>query len=168
MGVLRHPPEREGRHHIHAVCFDGPQHMYMRPDGEGVTLVGLVDDVLVESDPDNYPRGLHEDEIHALHHAAGRRFPALTRSVMRGAWAGIYDDTPDYHPILGRLVAYEGLYCAVGFSGHGFKLSPTIGRWMAQLVLAGEGPADMEHFAYERFEQGREMRVGYITSGVLG
>ena len=87
---------------------------------------------------------------------------------MRGGWSGIYDDTPDYHPILGRLVAYEGLYCAVGFSGHGFKLSPCIGRWMAQLVLTSESPADMQYFAYERFEQGKEILTGYNTSGVLG
>lgn len=169
MLVLRRPSARDGRSNtMHAVCFDGMQSMYMRPDIGGVTLVGSVDNVMVESDPDNYLRGVTEDEIRSFRAKAIRRLPMLEQAIVRGGWSGIYDDTPDYHPILGKLAAYEGLYCAVGFSGHGFKLSPTIGRWMAQLVLTGESLADMQHFAYERFGQGKEMQVGRNTSGVLG
>ena len=93
--------------------------------------------------------------------------PALARAVPRGGWAGIYDDTPDYHPILDQFAVCEGLYCAVGFSGHGFKLSPLIGQWMAQLILTGEKPPDMEYFAFDRFAQGKEIRPRY-SSGVLG
>jgi sarcosine oxidase subunit beta len=166
MLVLRQPPVKAS--HMHAVCFDGIQSMYMRPDIGGVTLVGSVDNVMVESDPDNYLRGVTEDEIRNFQTRAVRRLPALKQAVVRGGWAGIYDDTPDYHPILGKLAAYEGLYCAVGFSGHGFKLSPTIGRWTAQLVLTDESPVDMQYFAYERFEQGKQMCAGRSTSGVLG
>ena len=168
MLVLRRPPARESRNSMHAVCFDGMQSMYMRPDVGGVTLVGSVDNVVVESDPDNYLRGVTEDEIRSFRAQAIRRLPTLEQAVVRGGWAGIYDDTPDYHPILGKLAAYEGLYCAVGFSGHGFKLSPCIGRWMAQLVLTDESPVDMQSFGYERFERGKEILSGYNTSGVLG
>jgi glycine/D-amino acid oxidase-like deaminating enzyme len=98
---------------------------------------------------------------------AGASIPALARAVPRGGWAGIYDDTPDYHPILDQLAACEGLYCAVGFSGHGFKLSPVVGQWMAQLILTGSKPTDMDHFAYDRFARGEEIRPRY-PSGVLG
>jgi len=87
--------------------------------------------------------------------------------VPRGGWAGIYDDTPDYHPILDRLAPYEGLYCAVGFSGHGFKLSPLVGQWMAQLILTGTKAVDMQPFAFERFVQGRVIQARF-PSGVLG
>ncbi|HZU01776.1 MAG TPA: FAD-dependent oxidoreductase, partial [Ktedonobacteraceae bacterium] len=73
----------------------------------------------------------------------------------------------DYHPILGRLPMYQGLYCAAGFSGHGFKLGPIIGQWMAELILIGKKPADMEHFAFDRFAQGKEIHPRY-PSGVLG
>ncbi len=85
----------------------------------------------------------------------------------RGGWAGIYDDTPDYHPILDCLLPYDGLYCAVGFSGHGFKLSPVIGQWLAQFMLTGTKPNDMQHFSFDRFSQGREIQPRY-PSGVLG
>lgn len=167
MIALRRPNDFGGRHGIHAVGLDLTRDIYLRPDLGGVTLVGSVEDVLTASDPDHYPQGLSEEEIIRIRTVAGGSMPSLTRAVPRGGWAGIYDDTPDFHPILDRLAAYEGLYCAVGFSGHGFKLSPLIGQWMAQLILTGKGPDDMQHFAYDRFTKGKEIHPRY-PSGVLG
>ena len=167
MTVLRRPHDFGGRQGLHAVGLDLTRHIYLRPDLGGVTLVGSTEDVLVASDPDNYAQGLTEEEIAHFRRMAGRSIPALARAVPRGGWAGIYDDTPDYHPILDRLAAYEGLYCAVGFSGHGFKLSPIVGEWMAQFILTGNKPDDLQYFAYDRFAEGKEIRPRY-TSGVLG
>ena len=167
MLVLRRPPEKNGRNHNHAVCFDEIQHIYLRPDNQNVTLIGSLVNVEEESNPDNYMQGVMQDEVNAFRFAGEKRLPVLKQAVMRGGWAGIYDDSPDHHPILGRLSAYDGLFCAVGFSGHGFKMSPCIGRWMAHLVLTGEVPAGMEQFAFERFAQGREIHSG-LSSGVLG
>ncbi len=167
MTVLRRPHDFGGRQGLHAVGLDLTRHIYLRPDLGGVTLVGSTEDVLVASDPDNYAQGLTEEEIARFRRMAGRSIPALARAVPRGGWAGIYDDTPDYHPILDRLAAYEGLYCAVGFSGHGFKLSPIVGEWMAQFILTGSKTDDMQFFAYDRFAEGKEIRPRY-TSGVLG
>ncbi len=167
MTVLRRPHDFGGRQGLHAVGLDLTRHIYLRPDLGGVTLVGSTEDVFVASDPDNYAQGLTEEEIAHFRRMAGRSIPALARAVPRGGWAGIYDDTPDYHPILDRLAAYEGLYCAVGFSGHGFKLSPIVGEWMAQFILTGSKPDDLQYFAYDRFAEGKEIRPRY-TSGVLG
>ena len=50
---------------------------------------------------------------------------------------GLFTTTPDWHPILDAVPGIEGLYCAVGFSGHGFKLSPMIGVTMAELIVEG-------------------------------
>jgi len=167
MLALRRPDDFGGRRGLHAVGLDLTRHIYLRPDLGGMTLVGSSDDVLVASDPDHYAQGLTEEEIAHLRSMAGGSVPALARAVPRGNWAGIYDDTPDYHPILDRL-AYVGLFCAVGFSGHGFKLSPIVGQWMAQLVLSGKKPDDMQHFAFNRFSRrGKEIRPRY-PSGVLG
>ena len=130
-------------------------------------MVGSAENVLTQSDPDNYAQGLTETEIAHFRAMARGSIPALARAVPRGGWAGIYDDTPDYHPILDRLPGCEGLYCAAGFSGHGFKLSPQIGQWMAQYILTGHKLADMEHFAFDRFARGAEIRPRY-PSGVLG
>ncbi len=167
MLALRRPNDSGGRQGMHAVCLDMARQIYLRPDIGGVTLVGATENEIIPSDPDHYPQGLTGDEIQHFRTQAGKCFPALTRAVPRGGWAGIYDDTPDYHPILGRLAAYDGLYCAAGFSGHGFKLSPIVGQWMAQLITTGQASDDMLYFAYERFTTGREIRPHY-PSGVLG
>jgi sarcosine oxidase subunit beta len=167
MVALRRPNDFGGRHGMHAVALDMTRNIYLRPDVGGVTLVGSTEDVLAASDPDNYAQGLSEQEITHFRTTAGECLPALTRAVPRGGWAGIYDDTPDYHPILDRLSPYDGLYCAVGFSGHGFKLSPLVGQWMAQFILTGTKPDDMQHFSFDRFAQGREIQPRY-PSGVLG
>ncbi len=167
MLALRRPNDFGGRQGWHAVGLDLARQVYLRPDIGGITLVGSSENVFAASDPDAYPQGLTEAEIAHFRALAGGCIPALTRAVPRGGWAGIYDDTPDFHPILDRLPTYEGLYCAVGFSGHGFKLSPLVGQWMAQFIQTGQKPPDMQHFAYDRFAQGKEIRPRY-ASGVLG
>jgi sarcosine oxidase, subunit beta len=167
MLVLRRPNDFGGRQGLHAVGLDITRQIYLRPDLGGMTLIGSTEDVFTASDPDNYAQGLSEPELAHLWERAAGSIPALARAVPRGGWGGIYDDTPDSHPILDRLALYEGLYCAVGFSGHGFKLSPLVGQWMAQLILTGNKPDDMKHFAFDRFARGAEIRPRY-PSGVLG
>ncbi len=167
MVALRRPDDFGGRMGLHAVGLDLTRQVYLRPDIGGVTLVGSTENVVTPSDPDHYAQGLTEQEIAHFRTMAAGSMPALARAVPRGGWAGMYDDTPDYHPVLDRLPAYEGLYCAAGFSGHGFKLSPLVGQWMAQYILTGQKPADMEFFAFDRFSRGAEIRPRY-SSGVLG
>ncbi len=167
MLALRRPDDFGGRYGLHAVCLDLTRSLYLRPDIGGITLVGSSENVLTASDPDHYAQGLTEDEIRYFATMGKGTLLPLARAVPRGNWAGIYDDTPDYHPILGRLPHYEGLYCAAGFSGHGFKLAPVVGEWMAAYITSNKLPDDMQHFAYERFERGQEIRPRY-NSGVLG
>lgn len=167
MLALRRPNDFGGRQELHAVALDLRYDIYLRPDIGGMTLVGSTADVVTASDPDHYTQGLSEKEIAHFRAMGAKSIPALARAVPRGGWAGIYDDSIDNHPILDRLVAYEGLYCASGFSGHGFKLSTLVGQWMAHYILTGQKPADMEHFAFDRFARGAEIRPRY-PSGVLG
>ena len=57
---------------------------------------------------------------------------------MRG-YTGVYDVTPDQQPIIDEFsdFGYEGLYCLIGLSGHGFKLSPAFG-WIMSDLITGE------------------------------
>ncbi len=167
MVALRRPSEAADRLAMHAVCLDMARAIYLRPEVGETTLVGSTENVFTASDPDHYAQGLSEEEIAFFRSSSSICFPALKRAVPRGGWAGIYDDTPDFHPILDRLPGYEGLYCAAGFSGHGFKLSPVIGAWMAEFVLHGQRPADMQPLHFARFATGQEIRPNY-ESGVLG
>jgi sarcosine oxidase subunit beta len=82
------------------------------------------------------------------------RFPAAAGAGVGGAWAGLYDMTPDAHPIVGPIG--PGLYAACGFSGHGFMQSPAVGRALAEVVLEGASALDLAPYALERFSAGAE------------
>ena len=80
--------------------------------------------------------------------------------IARG-YAGCFDVTPDWHPILDR-VGPEGYYVAAGFSGHGFKLSPAVGHMVAALVAEGaKGHPDLPTFRLSRFAEGKPIRGTY-------
>jgi sarcosine oxidase subunit beta len=81
-----------------------------------------------------------------------RRFPAAAGAGVARAWAGLYDMTPDAHPIIG-LVA-DGVYAACGFSGHGFMQSPAVGRAVAEELLDGEAELDLSPYRLDRFAAG--------------
>jgi sarcosine oxidase, subunit beta len=79
---------------------------------------------------------------------AHRYPPAADAPVVR-AWAGLYDMTPDAHPIIGWVG--EGTYVACGFSGHGFMQSPAVGRAVAEELVQGESTIDLSPYRLDRF-----------------
>jgi sarcosine oxidase subunit beta len=91
---------------------------------------------------------LFDDRLERL---AGR-YPPAAGATIEHAWAGLYDMTPDAHPIIGRIA--DDVYAACGFSGHGFMQSPAVGRAVAELVLRGESSLDLGPYALERFDAG--------------
>jgi glycine/D-amino acid oxidase-like deaminating enzyme len=111
--------------------------------------------VLAMSDPE--PRwgfdevvdeSLFDDRLSRLIH----RFPAAEGARIDRARAGLYDMTPDAHPILGRVA--DGVYAACGFSGHGFMQSPAVGRAVAEDILGLEPSFDLSPYRLDRFETG--------------
>jgi sarcosine oxidase subunit beta len=91
---------------------------------------------------------LFEDRLARLRH----RFTPSAEATIDRSWAGLYDMTPDAHPILGQIT--DGVYAACGFSGHGFMQSPAVGRALAEEIL-GESPSlDLGPYRLERFAEG--------------
>jgi sarcosine oxidase subunit beta len=80
------------------------------------------------------------------------RFPSAAGAPVERAWAGLYDMTPDAHPIIGWVG--EGVYAACGFSGHGFMQSPAVGKAVAEELLEGESSFDLSPFRLKRFTDG--------------
>ena len=112
---------------------------------------------LVVAMPDPEPRwgfdevvdeSLFEDRRARLAH----RYPPAAEARIDRAWAGLYDMTPDAHPILGRVA--DGVYAACGFSGHGFMQSPAVGRTIAEEVLGLTPSFDLSAFRLARFARG--------------
>src|SRR5256884_7008136 len=87
---------------------------------------------------------------------AQRRWPPLLEARVKTAWAGLYENTPDFQPLIGPLQA--GLWIAGGFSGHGFMMAPVVGKWLAAWIVHGAAPIDLRAFAPDRFAAG--VRVG--------
>jgi sarcosine oxidase subunit beta len=80
------------------------------------------------------------------------RYPAADGVRVERAWAGLYDMTPDAHPIVGPVE--DGVYAACGFSGHGFMQSPAVGRALAEELLGRPSPFDLTPYRLERFAAG--------------
>ena len=71
--------------------------------------------------------------------------------------AGLYDVTPDWHPLLGPVGGHEGLHLATGGSGHCFKLGPAIGELVAGAILGKPvGFASVASFSLSRFAEDRQ------------
>jgi sarcosine oxidase, subunit beta len=85
------------------------------------------------------------DRLARLQH----RYPGVASSQIEDAWAGLYDMTPDAHPILGRVA--DGVFAACGFSGHGFMQSPAVGRAVAEEILDGGSSLDLSAYRLDRF-----------------
>jgi sarcosine oxidase, subunit beta len=78
----------------------------------------------------------------------------------------VYDVTPDWNPVLGRVADVEGLTVGFGFSGHGFKLSPGIGKLLAQHALGLPTDVSLEPYALERFASGTLLTGQYGLGAV--
>jgi sarcosine oxidase subunit beta len=86
------------------------------------------------------------------HERIAARYPAAAGASVERAWAGLYDMTPDAHPIIGWVG--DGVYAACGFSGHGFMQSPAVGKAVAEELLDGESSFDLSPYRLERFDDG--------------
>jgi sarcosine oxidase subunit beta len=131
--------------------IDFAQSLYFHREGEGV-LTGM-------SNPNEEP-GFDEtiDEAWELVHMekAIERLPLLAEAGLLSHWAGLYEVTPDAHPIIGPVKSLPGYYVIAGFSGHGFMHGPGAGLLLAEQIVYGEARSlDISMLEYERFAEDR-------------
>jgi sarcosine oxidase, subunit beta len=94
------------------------------------------------------------------------RFPGWEEAGLASSWTGVYDVTPDWNPVLGPVPEVQGLVVGFGFSGHGFKLAPAVGRVLAQAALGLPTDVPLAPYALSRFGAGRELRGRYGAGAV--
>jgi sarcosine oxidase subunit beta len=130
--------------------IDFSQSLYFHREGLGL-LIGM-------SNPDEKP-GFDQKvdplwELVNLETAAAR-LPMLEGASLVSHWAGLYEVTPDAHPIFGKT-PLEGFYVCAGFSGHGFMHGPIAGKLMTEIHLDGTAHSvDVSMLDLARFGQGR-------------
>lgn len=127
--------------------------LYMHPESGGI-LMGMSD----ESEPVSYNTNPDQDFMLKAIERAIHRMPILEKAQILRGWGGLYEITPDYHPILGQIPGVTGLYCAVGFSGHGFMHAPITGKLLAELIIDGKTSIDISPLSLTRFAEGRSIR----------
>jgi glycine/D-amino acid oxidase-like deaminating enzyme len=138
---------------------------YFKPDGDAGMMVGSVRDDHRPVDADHYQDAPTHEEIVAASSAIVRRFPVMEDGTARKGWAGVYDVTPDSQPIIDRIEHTPGFFCAVGFSGHGFKIAPAVGHIVSDLVVDGRCDRyDISIFRHDRFRTGELHQSGYQYS----
>ena len=143
-----------------------PGMLYCRSYGGRQMLVseGLVGERLAKTDTEQADVPL--DYVAEVGAQVAARFPAYEAAGLASSWTGVYDVTPDWNPVLGRLPGVSGLVMGFGFSGHGFKLSPTVGRVLAQEALGLPTDVSLAPYSIERFSSGN-LLVGKYGSGAV-
>lgn len=141
---------------------------YVRPEVGGEILFGNSDLAHTEdADPDSYLNRATEAFVDVTVDKVGTRFPGFPDAAISSSYAGCYDVTPDWNPVISPGPV-DGLVIAAGFSGHGFKIAPAVGRLVADLVVDGRSsdPRIPESdFRFSRFADGELLTTPYPYVG---
>jgi len=133
--------------------IDFGQSLYFHRDGDGL-LIGM-------SNPDEkpgYDQSVDEEFELTNMEAAAARLPLMEKAGRVSHWAGLYEVTPDAHPIFGKTHV-GGFFVVTGFSGHGFMHGPVAGKLMAELIMQGEYKTlDVSMLDLARFTEDRLIR----------
>ncbi len=152
------------------VVADAVHRIFFRPQGTDKILVGeSYPKALEPCDPETYDDSADDKVIRRMVSRLVERVPALKQhidvdNVRRNvvvAYSGVYSITDDWYPIVGGHPDCEGYFCAIGGSGHGFKIGPPIGESLADLI-AGDSPrVDISPLGFDRFERGAQFRSAW-------
>jgi sarcosine oxidase subunit beta len=152
------------------VYGDFVQGLYFKPTHGEMLHAGSIagEEIQNPVDPDEYDESADGAWLPQVRQRLSRRYPAMHRGYGRGGYGALYAITPDWHPILDRCPGLEGVYCAVGFSGHGFKMSPIVGQLMAEMIVDGQAKTlDIAPLRLARFDEDDLVKTPYAY-GVMG
>jgi sarcosine oxidase, subunit beta len=130
--------------------IDFAQSLYFHREGEGL-LIGMSN----QNEKPGFDQNVDEDfELENLE-AALKRMPLVEKAGRASHLAGLYEVTPDAHPIFGGTPV-KGFSTCAGFSGHGFMHGPISGKLMTEYILDGKfSSVDVSMLDLKRFEEGR-------------
>jgi sarcosine oxidase subunit beta len=132
------------------MVIDFAQSLYFHREGEGI-LTGMSN----QDEKYGFDQSVDSDfELFNMERAI-ERMPILETAGLTSHWAGLYEVTPDAHPIYGKTPV-DGLFLVGGFSGHGFMHGPVSGKLMSEIILDDEFKTlDVSMLDLARFEENR-------------
>ena len=143
-----------------------PGRIYFRGYGGRQVLVSEGNEGVDIPEPDVEQADVPLDEVAHVGEQLAHRMPAFETAGLAASWTGVYDVTPDWNPVLGPVDGLPGLVLAYGFSGHGFKLSPVVGRLVAQSALGLPTDLPLAPYALSRFAAHRLLTGRYGAGAV--
>jgi sarcosine oxidase subunit beta len=130
--------------------IDFAKSLYFHREGEGL-LIGMSN----QEEKPGFDQNVDEDFELVNLEAAIERMPLVEKASRASHWAGLYEVTPDAHPIYGGT-PINGFTLCTGFSGHGFMHGPISGKLMSEYILDGKfSSVDVSMLDLKRFEEGR-------------
>ena len=128
--------------------------IFCRNFGPNRTLVGVGGGEFHDTvDPFAFDMSAGKDFPEIVIDFLSRRMPPMRDSAFLYGYAGLYDMTPDAHPVIGTAPGVDGLMLMLGFSGAGFKKGPAIGQCVAEMIVNGQATTvDLTPFRLERFD----------------
>ena len=159
--IIVRPPA--GAPQIPRVVSNMVDRTYFRPEPGGLLLVGTGHPKENDpAEPDDYSHEADAEFIRDTGRLLAHRFPAMANAEVVESWAGLYTITPDWNMIVDRPPGVDGVYLAVGGSGHSFKLAPAIGECLAELIIDGRSSTvDITPLRATRFEEHAVLRSTY-------
>jgi glycine/D-amino acid oxidase-like deaminating enzyme len=144
------------------VCLtDTAGGLVMRPDrGRLALAVAYGSNARPEPAP-SFASDVDQGYERRVRSAIDARVPAYANAAWERSVSGQYDVTPDWHPLIGWAPGVEGLYLALGWSGHGLKLSPAVGEVVADEVLGCPPSIDVSDLRPDRFDRNQPMHLAY-------
>src|SRR5262245_8466534 len=151
----------------HMVYLDLAGGAYLRPETGGLTLTGSLtdDETRHPMDPELLGSETGFDEATDALARTARAVPSLSSARFTSGYAGAFDITPDWMPILDEA-PLSGFFIAAGMSGHGFKLCHAVGAMMAALITGATPPVNPAPFRLARFAA--RGSAGTFVSSYLG
>ncbi len=89
-------------------------------------------------DPTRGERIVDNEALAVARGYLARRFPAMADAPLVRARVCQYERTPDSHLVMDRHPDFQNVWMVGGGSGHGFKLGPALGEFLARVVLEND------------------------------
>ena len=128
-----------------------PEKIYFRPESGGLVLVGTGDYGDPVKSLDAVDENVGIEHVERIGKLMAHRMPVFENAKLVKSWTGMYDIPPDWNPIIGSVPDHKGVFVGVGFSGHGFKLAPIVGKLLSELVADQKTNSLIDRFNLSRF-----------------
>lgn len=155
--LFEHPEEYPSNAPI---ISDSVNRVYVRELGESILRSAHFGWAFDPADPDAYDESIAAGEVGRSRQVLETRSDSLGRAQSFGGFSGVYDMTPDGHPIISDFPDVKGFWSNCGWSGNGFASAPAVARDIARLVSGESASMDLSMFRWPRPEGVEKMIYG--------